>query len=87
MDPVYIRFAALIADGFGVPAAEIAPEATFNDLELDSIALVELIMAVEEEFGIKLPDGKLSDTDSLAKAVGLITVILKADGAAVGGNP
>jgi acyl carrier protein len=87
MNTVFTRFAALISDGFGVPAAEIVPEATFTDLELDSIALAELIMAVEEEFGIKLPEGELTDTDDLAKAVQLIAVTMDSDGAAaVGGN-
>jgi acyl carrier protein len=73
MSTVYTRLAALLADGFGVPEKDIAPEATFADLELDSISLVELALRVEEEFGVKIPEEELSGQDDIAQAVRLIT--------------
>jgi acyl carrier protein len=76
MTTVYTRIAALIATTFGVPPQEITPEATFADLELDSIALVELVLVVEQEFGIKLPDDELSDKDDVGRAAELIAVTL-----------
>ncbi len=76
MDPTFTRFAALLTERFGVPEREISPEATFADLELDSIALVELAMAVEDEFGVKLAEDELTDEDDLARAVTLISASL-----------
>lgn len=88
MNTIFTRFSALLAERFGVPAGEIVPEATFADLELDSIALVELGMAVEDEFGVKIAEGELTDEDDLARAVHLIAASTSSDGAAaVGGNP
>lgn len=85
MNPTFARFARLLTERFGVPEGEIVAEATFADLELDSIALVELVMAVEDEFGVRLPEDELTDTDDLARAVELISA--HADGAIVRGNP
>ncbi len=50
----------IIADQLGVEASEITPESRFReDLEADSLDLVELMMAFEEEFG-----GEISDEDA-----------------------
>ena len=54
------RVQAIIVDLLGVDAAKVIPEARFReDLEADSLDLVELIMAFEEEFG-----GEISDEDA-----------------------
>jgi acyl carrier protein len=54
------RVRAIIVDLLGVDAAKVTPEARFReDLEADSLDLVELIMAFEEEFG-----GEISDEDA-----------------------
>lgn len=47
----------IIANQLGVEPAEVIPEASFvDDLGADSLDLVELIMAMEEEFGVEVPD-------------------------------
>ncbi len=47
----------IIADKLGVKIEEIAPEASFvDDLGADSLDLVELIMSIEEEFDVEIPD-------------------------------
>ncbi len=47
----------IIADQLGVELEKITPEAKFvEDLGADSLDVVELIMAFEEEFGIEIPD-------------------------------
>lgn len=51
------RIKEIIADQLGVEAEKITPEAKFvDDLGADSLDVVELIMAFEEEFGIEIPD-------------------------------
>lgn len=54
------RVQAIIVELLGVDASKVVPEARFReDLEADSLDLVELIMAFEEEFG-----GEISDEDA-----------------------
>ncbi len=51
------RIREIIADQLGVETEKIVPEAKFvEDLGADSLDVVELIMAFEEEFGIEIPD-------------------------------
>lgn len=51
------RIKAIIADQLGVSAEEVKPEARFiEDLGADSLDIVELIMAMEEEFETEIPD-------------------------------
>ena len=47
----------IVVDQLGVEADEVSIESTFiDDLGADSLDIVELIMAFEEEFGIEIPD-------------------------------
>ncbi len=47
----------IIAEQLGVKPEEVTPEAKFiEDLGADSLDTVELVMALEEEFGIEIPD-------------------------------
>ena len=51
------RVRALIANNLDVPFEQVRPEASFiNDLQADSLAIVELVLALEEEFGVEIPD-------------------------------
>ena len=59
-DDVHSRITKLVVDLLGVEADQVTPQARFReDLEADSLDLVELIMAFEEEFG-----GDISDEDA-----------------------
>ncbi|MCX8124353.1 MAG: acyl carrier protein [Spirochaetes bacterium] len=47
----------IIVDQLGVDESEVTPQASFvDDLGADSLDTVELVMALEEEFGIEIPD-------------------------------
>ena len=51
------RLKELIVQQLGVDESEVVPEAKFvDDLGADSLDLVELIMALEDEYGIEIPD-------------------------------
>ncbi|MCK4248731.1 MAG: acyl carrier protein [Candidatus Omnitrophica bacterium] len=48
---------AIIVEQLGVKAEEVTPEASFiDDLGADSLDTVELVMALEEKFGVEIPD-------------------------------
>ncbi|MCQ2643577.1 acyl carrier protein [Helicobacter pylori] len=48
---------AVIAEQFEIDVSQVTPEAKFvKDLGVDSLDIVELIMALEERFGIEIPD-------------------------------
>ena len=56
---------SIIAEQLGVDAEEVTPEASFtDDLGADSLDIVELVMAFEEEFGIEIPD---EDSEKISK--------------------
>jgi len=53
----YERLRDIIADTLKVDKAKVTPEASFtDDLKADSLDLVELIMAFEDEYGVEIPD-------------------------------
>jgi acyl carrier protein len=56
-DAMFDKIKAIIVDQLGVEDEEVTPEASFiEDLGADSLDIVELIMALEEEFEIEVPD-------------------------------
>jgi acyl carrier protein len=80
MSPVYDRVKDLLVDKFGVPAEDISPESTFDELDLDSLDLVEFALAAEEELGVRISDEEAEELETLADAVKL----LESKGAKVG---
>ena len=57
MEPVADRVKKIIVDQLGVEEETVTLEASFvDDLGADSLDTVELVMALEEEFGIEIPD-------------------------------
>ena len=60
----------IIVDQLGVDAAEVTPEASFiEDLGADSLDTVELVMALEEEFGIEIPDEQAEKIATVKDAI------------------
>ncbi|MCF6521799.1 acyl carrier protein [Streptomyces sp. JJ36] len=67
MSDVYERFVGLLS-GFGIQADEVQPDNTFTQLEFDSLALVELTLAVQQEFGVSVGDDELAADDTMTQA-------------------
>ena len=75
---LFVRFVKCAVDVLSVDAAKVTPEAKFNeDLDADSLDLVELVMALEEEFGIEVPESDLEGVDTVGKAFALVTSKVK----------
>ena len=72
----------IIVELLGVEEAKVTPEARFReDLEADSLDLVELIMAFEEEFSEEIPDEDAQKITTVGGAVTYIMERAKAKGA------
>ena len=57
MSTIVERVTKLVCEQLGVKEEEVTPEASFvEDLGADSLDTVELVMALEEEFGNEIPD-------------------------------
>jgi len=57
MSTLQEKVRSIIAEQLGVKLEEVTPQASFiDDLGADSLDTVELVMALEEEFGIEIPD-------------------------------
>ncbi|MGH2985567.1 MAG: acyl carrier protein [Solirubrobacterales bacterium] len=57
---------------FGEERQNITPQARFEDLEVDSLDLVELAQIVEDEYGVELADADLDKVETVADVVELI---------------
>lgn len=62
-------FTDILTGTFGVPAEDVAPDATFEAMGLDSLDVVELTLVIEEELGVKIEDDELEDIRTLQDAV------------------
>jgi len=63
----------IIVDQLGVDEGEVSLEASFtDDLGADSLDIVELVMAFEEEFGIEIPDEDAEKIGRVSEAVSYI---------------
>jgi|UniRef100_A0A7C3UWG9 acyl carrier protein len=67
------KVTALVAEKLGVDRAEVTPDAVFiDDLGADSLDLVELIMAMEEEFGFEIADEEAEKLRTVADVINFI---------------
>ena len=64
------RIAELIVEQLGVSRDKVVPEASFiDDLGADSLHIVELVMAMEEEFNVEIPDDDAEKIQTIGDAV------------------
>jgi acyl carrier protein len=57
----------------GIPAASVELDKNFtDDLDVDSLSMVEVVVAAEERFGVKIPDESVEDLVTVADAVNFI---------------
>ncbi|MBD2663727.1 acyl carrier protein [Richelia sinica FACHB-800] len=70
---IFDKVKAIVADQLSVEADTITPQSHFaNDLQADSLDTVELVMALEEEFDIEIPDEAAEKITTVQEAVDYI---------------
>jgi acyl carrier protein len=69
---IFEKVVEIVADKLDIDAKEITPETTFEDLGADSLDIVELVMALEEEFDLEISDDDADKISSIGDAVAYI---------------
>lgn len=57
---------------FGVDPAEVTESSTLEDLDMDSLDVVEIMQAIEDDLGIRVPDEDLEDLSTIGDAVSAV---------------
>jgi acyl carrier protein len=72
-EELFGRFRNCAVEVLSVDADKVVPEAKFgDDLDADSLDLVELVMALEEEFDIEVPEEDLEGIETVGQAYDLV---------------
>ena len=71
--------ASVVEEVAGVDAAQVVPSARFvDDLDIDSLTMVEVVVAAEEKFSIRIPD---ADIEGLTTVADVVTYVQNAQAA------
>ena len=70
---VFDKVKGLFVEDLGIDESKVTMEARLEeDLEIDSLGIVEVVMAFEDEFDIEIDDEELADVSTLGEAVKLL---------------
>jgi len=65
--------AQIVNEVAGIPAESVQMEKSFvDDLDVDSLSMVEVVMACEDKFGVTIPDTEVKNLNTVADAVNYI---------------
>jgi len=66
--------AEIIDEIAGVPADEVTPDKNFvEDLDIDSLSMVEIAVAAQDKFGVEIPDENLKDLKTVQDVVNFVS--------------
>ncbi|MBN1892778.1 MAG: acyl carrier protein [Clostridiales bacterium] len=72
-DPIFENVKAILVEQLGVEGDTVTPESSLiDDLNADSLDMVELVMAMEQEFGISIPDEEAERIKTVGDAIAFI---------------
>ena len=70
---VRAELAEIVEEIAGVPADDVQPDKSFvEDLDVDSLSMVEIVVAAEEKFGVRIPDDEVKNLKTVGDAVSFI---------------
>ena len=73
VNEVFEKVKNLFVEELGIDADKVTMEAKLEEnLEIDSLGIVEVVMAFEDEFGIEIDDDELTDVGTVGQAVNLL---------------
>jgi len=66
--------AEIVDEIAGVPADEVTPDKNFvEDLDIDSLSMVEIAVAAQDKFGVEIPDEQLKDLKTVQDVVNFVS--------------
>ena len=66
--------AEIIEEVTGIEPSEVTPEKSFvDDLDIDSLSMVEIAVQAEDKFGVKIPDDELANLKTVGDAVNYVS--------------
>ena len=73
LNEVFEKVKSLFVEDLGIDDSKVTMEAKLEeDLEIDSLGIVEVVMAFEDEFEIEIDDDELADVSTVGQAVQLL---------------
>ncbi|KAJ1457748.1 acyl carrier protein, partial [Pelagophyceae sp. CCMP2097] len=67
----------IVAEQLGVEQSKVTMDASFaSDLGADSLDVVEMVMKIEEEFGVELPDERAEEVQNLKDAIRVVKELM-----------
>jgi acyl carrier protein len=72
MSTVLQQLTTLLVERFGVTDSEVNADSTFAELDLDSLALVEIALVAQKEFNVPIGEDELSPEDTVQTMVELV---------------
>jgi acyl carrier protein len=72
-EEIVAGLAAILEEVAGVKPEDVSEEKSFTeDLDIDSLSMVEVVVAAEEKFGVKIPDDQVQNLKTVGDAVSYI---------------
>lgn len=72
-EEIVAGLAEILEEVAGISPDDVAPEKSFtDDLDVDSLSMVEVVVAAEEKFGVKIPDNEVQNLKTVGDAVSYI---------------
>ena len=72
-DDILNGLAVIVNEVAGVPVEDVKPDKSFvDDLDIDSLSMVEVVMACEDKWGVKIPDSEVKNLRTVGDAVSYI---------------
>lgn len=73
-EEIIAGIAEIIEEVTGIEPSEVTPEKSFvDDLDIDSLSMVEIAVQAEDKFGVKIPDDELANLKTVGDAVNYIS--------------
>ena len=72
-EEILVGLAGIVNEVAGVPVDDVQPGKSFvDDLDIDSLSMVEVVMAAEDKWGVKIPDEEVKNLKTVGDAVAYI---------------
>jgi acyl carrier protein len=71
---ILVGLAEIIDEVAGVPADDVTPDKSFvEDLDIDSLSMVEIAVAAQDKFGVEIPDEQLKDLKTVQDVINFVS--------------